>query len=221
MRDDEVTGVRAHSIVDVDREVSHLARQIKVLREGHLHSGRLRTDEAHLLLEGNDDIELRVVHDGAHRADMYSLTITQLALTVLIVEEIRLHRHNLGLEEVAELDSELGPPLHEVERLGKIGWDLELERNRGISHLADVVGEDGNHLCFLPDATLPYVRVSLAFVTVVDLLTHVNQLELQLDAVGWNCTVCVNVNISTNWMIGIEGPLISLELDPEGSSIHS
>ena len=116
--DDEATGVTAHSIVDVDREVSHLARQIKVLREGHVHSGRLRTDEAYLLLEGNDDIELRVVHDGAHRADMYSLTITQLALTVLIVEEICLHRHNLGLEEVAELDSELGPPLHEVERLG-------------------------------------------------------------------------------------------------------
>ena len=56
---------------------------------------------------------------------MYSLTVSQLALSVVGVQEIRRHRNNLGFEEVAEFDSELGPSLHKVERLWKIGWDLE------------------------------------------------------------------------------------------------
>ena len=80
-------------------------------------------------MEGNDNVELGIVHERAHRADMYSLTVTQLALSVISVNEVRLDRHNLGFEEVAHLASELGPSLHKVERLGKIGWDLERERN--------------------------------------------------------------------------------------------
>ena len=145
-------------------------------------------------MEGNDNVELRIVHEGAHRADMHSLTVTQLALSVISIKEIRRHRHNLGFEEVAELNSELSPSLHKVERLRKIGWDLEREWNIGFSHVANVIGEDGDHLSFLPDSTLPFVLISLAFVTVVDLFAHINQLELQLNTISWNCTISFYVN---------------------------
>ena len=152
---------------------------------------------------------------------MHSLTVSYLALSVVSVKEIRRHRHNLGFEEIAHFDSELSPSLHKVERLGKIGWDLERERNVRFSHVANVIGEDSDHLCFLPDPALPFVLISLAFVTVVDLLTHVDQLELQLNAVGWNCTICLNVDRSTNWVVGVEGPRISLKSDLHGGTFHS
>ena len=76
-------------------------------------------------MEGNDNVELRIVYDWANRAHMYSLTVSQLALSVVSVQEICRHRYNLGFEEVAEFDSELSPALNKVERLWKIGWDLE------------------------------------------------------------------------------------------------
>ena len=60
---------------------------------------------------------------------MYSLTVAQLALSIRSIEGISLHWNNLGLEEVAKLDSELHHTLGKVERLGKIGRDLERERN--------------------------------------------------------------------------------------------
>ena len=120
---------------------------------------------------------------------MYSLTVSQLAFSIVSVEEIRLHGHNLGFEEVAEFNSELSPSLHKVERLRKISWDLEREGNIGLAHVANVIGEDSDHLCFLPDSTLPFVLISLAFVAMVNLLTHINQLKLQLNAVCWNSTV--------------------------------
>ena len=127
------------------------------------------------------------MHKRAHRTDMYSLTITQLALTIMIGKEVSLHRHDLGLKEVAKLGSEMTMTLRKVERLRKIGWDLERERYAGLPE--NVIVDKCNHLCFLPDTTLPYMRISLAFVAVVDLLTHINQLELQLNAISWNSTV--------------------------------
>ena len=42
--DDEAAGVRAHSIVYVDGEVSHLTCQVKVLRKGHIHGSCLSSD---------------------------------------------------------------------------------------------------------------------------------------------------------------------------------
>ena len=45
---------------------------------------------------------------------MHSLTVTQLALSIKSVEGICLHGYNLGLEEVANLDSELVHTLHIV-----------------------------------------------------------------------------------------------------------
>ena len=69
------------------------------------------------------------MHKGPNRADMNSLAITQLALSIMIDKEISLHRHDLGLEEVAKLSSESAMTLRKVERLRKIGWDLERERN--------------------------------------------------------------------------------------------
>ena len=62
---------------------------------------------------------------------MYSLAVTQLAFSIRGIKGISLHRHNLGLEEVAKLDSELHHSLHKVEGLGKISRDLERERNVG------------------------------------------------------------------------------------------
>ena len=151
---------------------------------------------------------------------MYSLTVTQLALSVISVNEVRLDRHNLGFEEVAHLASELGPSLHKVERLGKIGWDLERERNVRFPHVANVIGKDGDHLCFLPDTTLPYVRISLAFVAVVDLLTHINQLELQLNAICGNGLVSVDVDRANDRMVGIEGARVALEYYGHGRSVQ-
>ena len=90
-----------------------------------------RTDKANFLFKGDNYVELGIVHDGAHRADMYSLAVTQLALSIRGIKGISLHRHNLGLEEVAKLESELHHSLHKVERLGKISRDLERERNVG------------------------------------------------------------------------------------------
>ena len=106
------------------------------------------------------------MHEGSDRADMYSLAITQLALTIMIYKEISLHRHDLGLKEVAKLGSESTKLLRKVQRLRKIGWDLERKRYAGFPK--NVIVGKCDHLCFLPDTTLIFMYMSLALVTMCD-----------------------------------------------------
>lgn len=82
-------------------------------------------------MEGHNDVELRVVHNWAHRRDVDALTVAHFALTPLIVDQISADGHKLRLKEVAQLAAELGPPLGEVERLWQVDavWDVEAERD--------------------------------------------------------------------------------------------
>ena len=218
VRNDQATSVSAGLVVNVHGEVGHLTGQEEVLRHGHLHVRHLATDQADLLLEGNDDVELRVVDDRAHWANVNALAVAHFALAPLVVEELRADGHELGLEEVAQLAAELGPALREVEGLRQICRNLETERNGAVSSRADVVLEH-DHLIQLPDATLPNVRIPLSFVTVVDLFARVNQLKLELDAVGRDRLVRVNVDRTNYRMVGIEGARVTLEANRHGCSI--
>lgn len=76
-----------------------------------------------------------------------------------------------------------------------------------------------NHLIQFPDSSLPDVRVPLALVTVVDLLARVNQLQLELDAVGWDRLVCINVDGADDGVVGIEGARVAFKDDGHGSAI--
>ena len=82
-------------------------------------------------MEGHNDVELRVVHNWAHRRDVDALTVAHFALTPLIVDQIGANGHKLRLKEVAQLAAELGPPLGKVERLWQVDavWDVEAERD--------------------------------------------------------------------------------------------
>ena len=151
---------------------------------------------------------------------MDSLAIPHLTLSVLIVEQVHIDRDDLSLEEVSQFATELGPALHKVKRLGEVGRHLEVERNLGLSHVADVVWEAGQELCLLPHSPLPNVRIPLAFVTVVDLLAHVDELELELDAIGRDGLVRVDVDVPTDRVIRIESAQITFEVDLQGCSFE-
>ena len=116
--DVQVASVSTLGVVDVDHQVGHLTSQEEALAHDDGHIGRLAADQANFLGERHRDIELRVVHDWADRRHMDALTVANLALAPLVVQEVGADRHQLGLEEVSQLDAELGPPLVEVDSLG-------------------------------------------------------------------------------------------------------
>ena len=82
-----------------------------------------------------------------------------------------------------------------------------------LAHVANVSWEALKHLVLLPDASLPGVLVTLALVTIVDLLRHINKLELQLDAVGWNRLVGVDFNEAGDRVIGVERAHVAFKVD--------
>ena len=94
----------------------------------------------------------------------------------MIGKKISLHRHDLGLKEVAKLGSEMAMTLRKVKRLRKIGWNLERERYVGFP--GNVIAGEFDHLCFLPNTTLLFVYMCLALVTMGDQFTHIDKLEL-------------------------------------------
>ena len=142
---------------------------------------------------------------------MDSLTVAHFALTPLVVEQILAHRHQLCLEEVAQLTPELSPSLIEVKRLRKVGWDLEGEGHLGLTYRAYVLLETVDHFKFLPGSSLPLVLVPLALVAVIHLTARVDQLKLELNAVGGNGLVGVNVDHASDWVVCVEGAHVSLE----------
>ena len=151
---------------------------------------------------------------------MNSLTVSDLALAPFVVEEISADRHELCLEKVSELAAELSPSLSEVERLWEVDavGDVEGEGDGRLASGADILRKV-NHLIQFPDSSLPDVRVPLALVTVVDLLARVNQLQLELDAVGWDRLVCINVDGADDGVVGIEGARVTFKDDGHGSAI--
>ena len=69
------------------------------------------------------------------------------------------------------------------------------------------------HLIFLPDASLPCVLCSPPVMFVLDYLTHVDELELELDAVCLYCLVSVDVNRSYDRVLSIESAHVTFEND--------
>ena len=149
-----------------------------------------------------------VIYDWSDWGDIDALTVTHFALAPLIVEKVGAHGHDLSLEKVSDLAPELSPTLSEVQRLGQICGNLERERDGLLSNCTNISREALDHLGFLPGATLHNVGISLAFVTVVDFLARVNELQLELDAIGGDRLVCINVNHSFNGVICVERALI-------------
>jgi len=66
VRDEEVTGVAAGTVVNVNHEVGHFSCKIEVLGHGDVHVCHLASDKADLLLERNSNVELGIVNDGAN-----------------------------------------------------------------------------------------------------------------------------------------------------------
>ena len=221
MRDDELACILALAVVDVDHEVAHLARNEEVFAHRDLHIGSGAADEADLLAEGHHHIELWVVDDGAHGADMDALPVADLRLAPSVVDERGIDGHQLCLEEPAELGADFSPALSEVEGLGHVRGDLEGERHLGVANGAAVVREARNELSLVPCAHLRLVLVSLTLVSMVDLLTHVDELELELDAICRNCLLAVNVDLPSNRMVGIKSALIALKIYGEASAFKS
>lgn len=180
----------------------------------------LASDKAHLLLEGDEHVELWVVHDWSHGRNVDSLTVAHFALTPLVVEEVRTDRHDLGLEEVSNLAPELGPPLSKVQGLGQISWHLEREWNALLANSAYISWEAFDEFCFLPSAALPDMRISLAFVTVVNFLAGVDQLKFELDAVGGDRLVRVDVDHAFNRVVSVESTIVIDESDCHVGSIE-
>ena len=215
----QAAGVSALGVVDVDHQVSHLSGQEEALGHDDGHLGGLAANESDLLGERNGNVELGIVHDWAHRRDVDSLAVTNFALAPLVVEEVGADGHELDLEEVSQLDAQLGPPLVEVDGLGQVGGHLESEWDGDLSGVADIVLEAVEHLVLLPHAALPDVGISLAFVAVVDLLAGVDELELELDAVGGDGRVGVNVDDARDRVLGVEGALVTLESDVHAHAV--
>ena len=141
VRNDQATSVSAGLVVNVHGEVGHLTSQEEVLRHGNLHVRGLATDETDLLFERDNRVELRIVDDRTHRADVNALAVADLALAPLVVEKLRADRHKLCLEEVAKLTSELMPAFSKVERLRQVDTvrDLETEGYGRVTSWTDVV----------------------------------------------------------------------------------
>lgn len=194
LTDLERAWVTALAVVNVDHQVGCLASKEEILGHRHLHVGGLAAHETYLLLERHRDVELWVVHDRANRRNVDSLSVANLTLSVFVVKHVDVHWNDLCLEEVSQLAAELSPLLDEVDGLREVSWHLESERNLRLAHVADVTWEAVEHLVLLPHASLPDVLVTLAFVTVVDLLAHIDELELELDAVGRDGLVRVDVD---------------------------
>ena len=208
-------------VVYVDSQVSHLTGQEEVLGHGDLHVGHLATNETNLLLEGHNDVELRVVDHGTHGADMDSLAVTHLALTPFIVQQVSAYGHQLCLEEVSQFAAELIPPLSEVERLRQVDivGDVEAEGDGGRAGRADVAIEV-DHDAVLPDASLPNMWISLALVAVVDLLARVDELKLELNSVGWDGCRGLNIDGAADGVLSVESARIVFEVDVHGRAVQ-
>ena len=95
---------------------------------------------------------------------------------------------------------------------------MEGEGDGRLASGADIVPEV-DHLIEFPDPSLPNVRVPLALVPVVDLLARVNQLQLELDTVGWDRLVCINVDRADDGVVRIEGARVAFKDDGHGGAI--
>ena len=62
--------------------------------------------------------------------------------------------------------------------------------------------------------------ISLALVSMVNFLAHVDELELQLNAICGNGLVSVDVDRANDRMVGIEGARVALEYYGHGRSVQ-
>ena len=178
VRDVKRAGVLASAVINVYHQVSHLAGDEEVFSHCHIHCCSLTADEANLFREGHNDVELRIVDNRAHRADMDALPVTNLRLAPLVVDKIGADGHDLRLEEPSKLGTHLSPALRKVERLGHVGGDLKGEWHLSVAGWANVAGEAVEENCLFPRAQLHFVLISLALVTMVNLFTCIDELEL-------------------------------------------
>ena len=219
--DVEGAGVLALRVVDVHHQVGCLTSDEEVFAHGDLHVGSLGRDQSHLFLERDSYVELRVIDDGLHRRDMNALTVTDLTFAPGIVQKLRIDDHKLCLEEPSQLCSDLGPALSEVEGLREIRGRHKLELHLGVAERAHILLEALQELDFFPCAQFLFMLVALPLVSVVDLLAHVDKLELELDAIRGDRLLRVNVDLTCDRVVGIERPQIPIEVDGKAGALEA
>ena len=217
--DDERASVLALRVVHVHHQVGRLTGNVEVFAHGDLHVGCLGRDQSDLLLKWDSYVELRVIDDGLHWRYVHALAVTDLTFAPSIVQKLGVDHHKLCLEEPSQLCSDLSPALCEVESLREVCWWHKLELYLGVAKGANILLEALQELDFFPCAQFLFVFVPLPLVSVVDLLAHVDELELELDAVRGNRLLRVNVDLTSNWVVGIKRPQIAIEVDGKAGAL--
>ena len=105
---------------------------------------------------------------------MDSLAVTDLTFAPLVVQKFGVDRHKLSLEEPSQLRSDFLPAHREVNSLRHVCRRDELELDLGVAKRAHVLLEARQELDFFPRFTNLFMLVSLSFVSVGDLLAHVD-----------------------------------------------
>ena len=120
MRDNQMTGIGALGIIDANHKVGDFSRQVKVLRHRNLYPRLLVSIKANLFLKRHVYIELGIVDYRLLWRNRDSLTVSQLTLSIFIAYKLKAYRHDLCLQKVSYLGSEIVIALAKVERLRQV-----------------------------------------------------------------------------------------------------
>lgn len=93
VRNNKGTGIFAGRVVYIDHQEGHLSGNEEIFANCNVTSCNSTFNEADFLAEWYRHIKLGIIDDGAHRRDMDSLAVANLALSPLIADEIRIYRH--------------------------------------------------------------------------------------------------------------------------------
>ena len=113
----------------------------------------------------------------------------------------------------------LSVTLSKVKSLRHVSGDLESEWHLSMANSADIVFEALHERGPLPCSHIPFMLVSLALATVGDSLTHIDELEFNLNAIGRYSGFAMNVNLTNNRVVSIEGANTALEVNSQARAL--
>lgn len=148
--------------------------------------------------------------------DQDANSITELRLTVLVIQQLCVHWNNLCLNKPFEACIELKITMEIVHALRDVIRNLETERNLSLSmgdHIALKVCES-DHL--LVGSQLFLMFNGRPFITAIYLLCRVNQLQSHDQRVSWESLLKVDLDTAHYWVVAIKCSAVSFKVNLEG-----